>query len=57
MKDLVFPTALIAFVVVMITSAFYLAFEIEREKERCIDSGYVYIDKHCYKSLPLEVNP
>jgi hypothetical protein len=32
-----------------------VAFLGEESKQKCIDSGYVYIEHHCYKNLPAEV--
>lgn len=40
-------------VIIMVGGAFLFAFNKEQDKVDCIANGYVYIEDHCYKSLPV----
>jgi hypothetical protein len=44
-------------VLLIVSGAFLIAYEQEKEKVDCIEAGYVYIDDHCYRNLPIEVMP
>lgn len=50
-NDFAWPYGVILGFILLMASVFWVAIDEDKERQKCIDSGYVYIEHYCYKNL------